>query len=135
MSQQQENRQLLSMMSSLLLGGGFDVAMEAEAFQGLVHSHTCKSLVFPVLGCGRRLKLSKDLTFTYLQELRPHMEPQCCGLTGDYALLERMNVQTGIRLIPMLCSTDGYMFPTLLVTDNSCMIDRQMGINGHPLEI
>ncbi|KAL8166745.1 hypothetical protein V2J09_008244 [Rumex salicifolius] len=27
------------------------------------------------------------------------------------------------------------MFPTLLVTDGSCMIDRRMGIHGHPLEI
>jgi hypothetical protein len=27
------------------------------------------------------------------------------------------------------------MYPTLLVPDGSCMIDRRMGINGHPLEI
>ncbi|RWR94356.1 neutral/alkaline invertase 1, mitochondrial [Cinnamomum micranthum f. kanehirae] len=27
------------------------------------------------------------------------------------------------------------MFPSLLVTDGSCMIDRRMGIHGHPLEI
>ena len=27
------------------------------------------------------------------------------------------------------------LFPTLLVTDGSCMIDRRMGIHGHPLEI
>lgn len=27
------------------------------------------------------------------------------------------------------------MFPTLLVTDGSCMIDRRPGIHGHPLEI
>lgn len=57
-------------------------------------------------------------------------------ITGDYALQERVDVQTGIRLILNLCLTDGFdMFPTLLVTDGSCMIDRRMGIHGHPLEI
>ncbi|KAH0725446.1 hypothetical protein KY284_001311 [Solanum tuberosum] len=45
-------------------------------------------------------------------------------ITGDYTLQERVDVQTGID-----------MFPTLLVTDGSCMIDRWMGIHGHPLEI
>jgi hypothetical protein len=45
-------------------------------------------------------------------------------------------VQTGIKMILKLCLTDGFdMFPTLLVTDGSCMIDRRMGIHGHPLEI
>ncbi|XAR56961.1 hypothetical protein NMG60_11024939 [Bertholletia excelsa] len=57
-------------------------------------------------------------------------------LTGDYSLQERVDVQTGMRLILKLCLTDGFdMFPTLLVTDGSCMIDRRMGIHGHPLEI
>ncbi|PKA62310.1 Alkaline/neutral invertase CINV2 [Apostasia shenzhenica] len=57
-------------------------------------------------------------------------------VTGDYALQERVDVQTGIRLILNLCLTDGFdMFPSLLVTDGSCMIDRRMGIHGHPLEI
>lgn len=57
-------------------------------------------------------------------------------ITGDYALQERVDVQTGIRLILNLCLSDGFdMFPTLLVTDGSCMIDRRMGIHGHPLEI
>ncbi|WOG83454.1 hypothetical protein DCAR_0102629 [Daucus carota subsp. sativus] len=57
-------------------------------------------------------------------------------LTGDYGLQARVDVQTGIRLILNLCLTDGFdMFPTLLVTDGSCMIDRRMGIHGHPLEI
>lgn len=45
-------------------------------------------------------------------------------------------MQTGIKMILKLCLTDGFdMFPTLLVTDGSCMIDRRMGIHGHPLEI
>ncbi|XVF28169.1 hypothetical protein REPUB_Repub15cG0005700 [Reevesia pubescens] len=57
-------------------------------------------------------------------------------ITGDYALQERVDVQIGIRLILNLCLTDGFdMFPSLLVTDGSCMIDRRMGIHGHPLEI
>ncbi|KAL8151276.1 hypothetical protein V2J09_021084 [Rumex salicifolius] len=57
-------------------------------------------------------------------------------ITGDYTLQERVDVQTGMRLILNLCLTDGFdMFPTLLVTDGSCMIDRRMGIHGHPIEI
>lgn len=57
-------------------------------------------------------------------------------IAGDNALQERVDVQTGIRLILNLCLSDGFdMFPSLLVTDGSCMIDRRMGIHGHPLEI
>lgn len=49
---------------------------------------------------------------------------------------ERVDVQTGMKMILKLCLADGFdMFPTLLVTDGSCMIDRRMGIHGHPLEI
>lgn len=56
--------------------------------------------------------------------------------TGDLAVQERVDVQTGIKMILKLCLADGFdMFPTLLVTDGSCMIDRRMGIHGHPLEI
>ncbi|KAL2634221.1 hypothetical protein R1flu_005700 [Riccia fluitans] len=56
--------------------------------------------------------------------------------TGDYSLQERVDVQTGMKMILKLCLADGFdMFPTLLVTDGSCMIDRRMGIHGHPLEI
>lgn len=57
-------------------------------------------------------------------------------ITGDYALQERVDVQTGIKLVLNLCLSDGFdMFPSLLVTDGSCMVDRRMGIHGHPLEI
>ncbi|KAK8473716.1 hypothetical protein PHAVU_001G224200 [Phaseolus vulgaris] len=57
-------------------------------------------------------------------------------ITGEYGLQERLDVQTGLRMILHLCLTDGFdMFPSLLVTDGSCMIDRRMGIHGHPLEI
>ncbi|XP_010535668.1 PREDICTED: alkaline/neutral invertase E, chloroplastic [Tarenaya hassleriana] len=56
--------------------------------------------------------------------------------TGDHSVQERVDVQTGIKMILKLCLADGFdMFPTLLVTDGSCMIDRRMGIHGHPLEI
>ncbi|KAH7415360.1 hypothetical protein KP509_14G039300 [Ceratopteris richardii] len=56
--------------------------------------------------------------------------------TGDLSLQERVDVQTGMKMILKLCLADGFdMFPTLLVTDGSCMIDRRMGIHGHPLEI
>ncbi|XP_077241239.1 neutral/alkaline invertase 3, chloroplastic-like isoform X2 [Tasmannia lanceolata] len=56
--------------------------------------------------------------------------------TGDLSVQQRVDVQTGIKMILKLCLADGFdMFPTLLVTDGSCMIDRCMGIHGHPLEI
>ncbi|GAV79400.1 Glyco_hydro_100 domain-containing protein [Cephalotus follicularis] len=56
--------------------------------------------------------------------------------SNDLSVQERVDVQTGIKMILRLCLADGFdMFPTLLVTDGSCMIDRRMGIHGHPLEI
>ncbi|MQL76826.1 hypothetical protein Taro_009224 [Colocasia esculenta] len=56
--------------------------------------------------------------------------------SGDLSVQERIDVQTGIKMILRLCLADGFdMFPTLLVTDGSCMMDRRMGIHGHPLEI
>lgn len=56
--------------------------------------------------------------------------------TGDLSLQRRVDVQTGIKMILKLCLDDGFdLFPTLLVTDGSCMIDRRMGIHGHPIEI
>lgn len=56
--------------------------------------------------------------------------------SGDMTLQERIDVQTGIKMILKLCLADGFdMFPTLLVADGPCMIDRRMGIHGHPLEI
>ncbi|GLT75336.1 hypothetical protein SLA2020_470680 [Shorea laevis] len=56
--------------------------------------------------------------------------------SGDLSVQERIDVQTGIKMILRQCLADGFdMFPTLLVTDGPCMIDRRMGIHGHPLEI
>ncbi|CAI5997638.1 unnamed protein product [Closterium sp. NIES-64] len=56
--------------------------------------------------------------------------------TGDVSLQQRVDVQTGIKLILKVCLADHFdMFPTLITTDGSCMIDRRLGIHGHPLEI
>ncbi|KAF9620470.1 hypothetical protein IFM89_013087, partial [Coptis chinensis] len=47
-------------------------------------------------------------------------------ITGDHGLQERVDVQTGIKLILNLCLAAGFdIFPSLLVTDGSC-IDRPM---------
>ena len=56
--------------------------------------------------------------------------------TGEYSLAHSPEMQKGIRLIIELCLSARFdMYPTLLVPDGACMIDRRMGINGHPLEI
>ncbi len=56
--------------------------------------------------------------------------------TGNYTLAHQPEFQKGIRLIMGLCLSARFdMYPTLLVPDGACMIDRRMGINGHPLEI
>lgn len=54
----------------------------------------------------------------------------------DFCLAYRPEFQQGIRLIMELCLATRFdMYPTLLVPDGACMIDRRMGISGHPLEI
>jgi hypothetical protein len=56
--------------------------------------------------------------------------------TEEYSLAHTPEMQKGIRLIMELCLSARFdMYPTLLVPDGACMIDRRMGINGHPLEI
>ncbi|MBE9058728.1 glycoside hydrolase 100 family protein [Sphaerospermopsis sp. LEGE 08334] len=56
--------------------------------------------------------------------------------TNDYELAYQPEFQTGIRLIMEICLANRFdMYPTLLVPDGACMIDRRMGIYGHPLEI
>jgi hypothetical protein len=56
--------------------------------------------------------------------------------TGDWELAHDPDFQRGIRLIMELCLVSRFdMYPTLLVPDGACMIDRRMGIAGHPLEI
>jgi glycogen debranching enzyme len=57
-------------------------------------------------------------------------------VTGEYSFAHTPECQKGIRLIMELCLAARFdMYPTLLVPDGACMIDRRMGINGHPLEI
>ena len=56
--------------------------------------------------------------------------------TKDYSLVYQPEFQTGIGLILELCLATRFdMYPTLLVPDGACMIDRRLGIYGHPLEI
>lgn len=56
--------------------------------------------------------------------------------TGDLALAYQPNFQVGIRLILKQCLADRFdMYPTMLVPDGAFMIDRRMGVYGHPLEI
>ncbi|WP_353259361.1 glycoside hydrolase 100 family protein [Prochlorothrix hollandica] len=56
--------------------------------------------------------------------------------TGDLGFCHTPECQKGLRLIMELCLSARFdMYPTLLVPDGACMIDRRMGINGHPLEI
>lgn len=57
-------------------------------------------------------------------------------VTGDRKLIEGDDFQHAIQLILSLCLTGSFeVFPTLLVPDAACMIDRRMGIHGHPLEL
>jgi Alkaline and neutral invertase len=56
--------------------------------------------------------------------------------TKDFSIAYQPEFQHGIRLIMELCLATRFdMYPTLLVPDGACMIDRRMGIYGHPLEI
>lgn len=56
--------------------------------------------------------------------------------TGDVDLAHQPEFQRGIVLILKLCLADRFdMYPTLLVADGAFMIDRRMGVYGHPLEI
>lgn len=57
-------------------------------------------------------------------------------VTGDEAFIHQPDVQQGIRLIlDLLLSVHFEMMPTMLVPDGSFMIDRRMGVYGHPLDI
>lgn len=56
--------------------------------------------------------------------------------TDESSLAHSPECQKGIRLIMELCLSARFdMYPTLFVPDGSSMIDRRMGIDGHPLEI
>jgi len=56
--------------------------------------------------------------------------------TQDRALAERNDFQAGIRLILELCLVTRFdMYPMMLVPDGASMIDRRLGLYGHPLDI
>jgi hypothetical protein len=56
--------------------------------------------------------------------------------TGDLDLAHQPEFQEGIILILKLCLADRFdLYPTMLVPDGAFMIDRRMGVDGHPLEI
>lgn len=56
--------------------------------------------------------------------------------TGDIALAHQANFQIGIKLILDMCLVHRFeMYPTMLVPDGAFMIDRRLGVYGHPLEI
>lgn len=56
--------------------------------------------------------------------------------TKDFDLAHKPEFQQTIKLIMQLCLQPRFdMYPTLLVPDGACMIDRRLGISGYPLEI
>ena len=56
--------------------------------------------------------------------------------TGDLALAKSDHFQEALIFILEICLGPQFeMTPTLLVPDGACMIDRPMGLSGHPLEI
>ncbi|WP_308388763.1 glycoside hydrolase 100 family protein [Acidithiobacillus sp. AMEEHan] len=56
--------------------------------------------------------------------------------TGDIAFAHGPEIQRMLRMILSLCLQSRFeVFPTLPVPDGSFMIDRRMGVYGHPLEI
>jgi hypothetical protein len=56
--------------------------------------------------------------------------------TQDTALAQRDDFQEGICLILQLCLVTRFdMYPMVLVPDGASMIDRRMGMYGHPLDI
>ncbi len=56
--------------------------------------------------------------------------------TENISLAHEPEFQKGIVLIMELCLANRFdMYPTLLVPDGACMIDRRMGIYGYPIEI
>ncbi|MGF1486732.1 MAG: glycoside hydrolase 100 family protein [Prochloraceae cyanobacterium] len=78
---------------------------------------------------GRVTPVDSCLWWVYL--LRIYVK-----VTDEYSLAHTPEFQKGIRLIMELCLSARFdMYPTLLVPDGSCAIDRRMGIDGHPLEI
>lgn len=72
-----------------------------------------------------------DSVFWWMLVLRAYVKK-----TGDKELAARDDVREAMRLIVELALTARFeMYPTLLTPDGSFMIDRRMGVYGHPLEV
>ena len=72
-----------------------------------------------------------DSGFWWLILLRAYVKA-----TGDPAFARQENFQAVIQLILDLCLTARFeMYPTLLVPDGCYMIDRRLGVYGHPIDI
>lgn len=72
-----------------------------------------------------------DSLFWWLLTLRAYTKA-----TGDRSLAAREEIQQTIVLILELTLEGSFeLFPTILVPDGSFMIDRRMGVYGHPLEV
>jgi hypothetical protein len=57
-------------------------------------------------------------------------------VSGDRELAEREDVQRNLKRVLALCANDAFeVYPTLMVPDGAFMVDRRMGVYGHPLEI
>ncbi|MEM7726619.1 MAG: glycoside hydrolase 100 family protein [Cyanobacteria bacterium P01_A01_bin.45] len=72
-----------------------------------------------------------DSGFWWLIILRAYLKA-----SGDLSLVHTPDFQKGIKLILDLCLMSRFdMFPTMLVPDGSYMIDRRMGVYGHPFDV
>jgi hypothetical protein len=72
-----------------------------------------------------------DSVFWWLITLRAYTRA-----SGDRSLAQRHEFQEGIQRTLRLALEGSFeLFPTLLVPDGSFMIDRRMGVYGHPLEV
>ena len=90
-----------------------------------------KEIIIPDYGEKAIAKVAPvDAGFWWLFILRTYVR-----MSGE-PLHEEPRVQESIRLILDLSLPSRFdMFPTLLVPDGSFMIDRRMGVYGHPLDI
>ncbi len=90
-----------------------------------------KDTIIPDFGEKAIAKVAPvDASFWWIYILRAYVK------ATDDPLHKEPLVQEGVRLILDLALTSRFdMFPTLLVPDGSFMIDRRMGVYGHPLDI
>jgi glycogen debranching enzyme len=56
--------------------------------------------------------------------------------SGDRSLAACEDVQRNLRRVLALCANDAFeVYPTLMVPDGAFMVDRRLGVYGHPLEV